>query len=59
MSKVEHNEENIEKLATEVTDAMDMDCLVQYFYEGQYEYYKNDREAFEEDWRDMMGDVDE
>ena len=56
MSKVKHNEENIDKLAQAVTDMSDLDTLVQYFYESQYDYYKNDREAFETDWYDLMGD---
>jgi len=38
---------------------MDMAVLVQYFYEGQYDYYKNDREAFETDWRDTFDTVGE
>ena len=58
MSKVKHNEENIEKLAQEITDSAELETIVQHFYEDQYEYYKNDREAFETDWDDVIGDED-
>ena len=59
MSKVKHNEENIEKLAQEITDSAKLETIIQHFYEDQYEYYKNDREAFETDWDDVIGDEDE
>ena len=53
MSKPEHSEQNIKKLAEEVTDSCDMDALVQHFYEDQYDYFKNDKEAFLETWNYM------
>jgi hypothetical protein len=53
MSKPEHNDENIKLLANEVTESMDLSTIQEYFYEGQWDYYKNDREAFETDWEDM------
>ena len=56
MSKVKHNEENIEKLAQEITDSAELETIIQHFYEDQYNYYENDKEAFETDWQDMMGD---
>jgi len=59
MSKIKYNEENIEKLAQEITDSADLDTIVQHFYEDQYKYYRNDREAFETDWDDVIGDEDE
>ena len=59
MSKVKHNEENIEKLAQEITDSAELETIVQHFYEDQCEYYKNDREAFETDWDDVIGDEDQ
>jgi hypothetical protein len=59
MSKVEHNEENIARLAEEVTDSVEMDTLIQHFYEDQYNYYENDKKAFETDWQDMIGDEDD
>ena len=52
-TKVEHSEHNIEKLAQEVTDSIGMDAIIQHFYEDQYDYYKNDKEAFLTDWEDM------
>ena len=59
MSKPEHNDKNIELLAGEITDNMDMAVLVQYFYEGQYDYYESNKKAFETDWQDQFGDEDE
>ena len=59
MSKPEHNDKNIDLLASELTDNMDMAVLVQYFYEGQYDYYKHDKEAFETDWQDTFDTVGE
>ena len=56
MSKVEHNEENIARLAEEITDSAELETIIQHFYEDQYNYYENDKEAFEADWQDMMGD---
>ena len=53
MSNPEHNDENIKLLANEVTESMDLSTIQEYFYEGQWDYYKNDREAFETDWEDM------
>ena len=53
MSKPEHNDKNIHLLANEISENMDVSILQQYFYEGQWDYYKNDREAFETDWEDM------
>ena len=49
----EHNEKNIARLAEEVTDSHEMDAIIQHFYEDQYNYYKNDKEAFLTDWEDM------
>ena len=59
MSKPEHNDENIHLLANEVAESMDVECLQQYFYEGQWDYYKDDKEAFETDWQDQFGDEDD
>ena len=53
MSNPEHNDKNIAPLANEVTESMDLSTIQEYFYEGQWDYYKNDREAFETDWEDM------
>jgi len=59
MSKPEHNDKNIELLAGEITDNMDMAVLVQYFYEGQYDYYESNKKAFETDWQDTFDTVGE
>ena len=59
MSKPEHNDKNIDLLANEITELMDSACLAQYFYEGQYDYYENDKEAFETDWQDTFDTVGE
>ena len=53
MGNPEHNDKNIGLLANEVTESMDLSTIQEYFYEGQWDYYKNDREAFETDWEDM------
>ena len=53
MSTPEHNDKNIDLLANEVTESMDLSTIQHYFYESQWDYYKNDREAFETDWKDM------
>ena len=53
MSTPEHNDKNIRLLANEVTESMDLSTIQHYFYESQWDYYKNDREAFETDWIDM------
>jgi len=49
----EHNEKNVERLAKEVTEAHDMDALIEHFHSSQVEYYWNDKEAFDTDWKDM------
>jgi hypothetical protein len=54
----EYNDKNIARLAEEVTDSVDMDTLRQHFYEDQYDYFKNDKEAFLDTW-DYMGTEDE
>ena len=59
MSKPEHNDKNIELLAGEITNNMDMAVLVQYFYEGQYDYYESNKKAFETDWHDTFDTVGE
>ena len=51
MSKPEHNDKNIDLLANEITESMDISTLQQTFYENQRDYHKNDREAFEADWQ--------
>ncbi len=54
----EYNDKNIARLAEEVTDSVEMDALRQHFYEDQYDYFKNDKEAFLEAW-DYMEIEDE
>ena len=48
-----HDDQNIGLLAEVVTDSSHMDAIIQHFYEDQYNYYKNDKEAFLTDWEDM------
>ena len=55
----EYNDKNIARLAEEVTDSVDMDALRQHFYEDQYDYFKNDKEAFLTDGFDMLTDEEQ
>ena len=55
----EYNDKNIARLAEEVTDSVDMDALVQQFYEDQYDFFKNDKEAFLTAWNDMEMDEEQ
>ena len=71
MNKVEHNEKNIARLVDEAIKSSnwdgysaDMDAVIQDFCEDRYDYYTNDKEAFDRDWADMdlepiEGDEDE
>ncbi len=56
MSKVENNEDNREKLAEEVVDSWDMDCLLEYARTSLVVQYRDEDEDFQRDWQDMMGD---
>ena len=57
MRTPKHTEQNIHLLSEEITDSMPQECLVQAFYENQYDYYKYDKESFLTDWEDQ--DMDE
>ena len=71
MNKVEHNEKNIARLVDEAIKSSnwdgysaDVDAVIQHFSEDRYDYYTNDKEAFDRDWADMdlepiEGDEDE
>ena len=62
MSKPEHNTKNINLLANEIAELMDVAVLQQYFYESQVDYYESNKEAFETDWKDtfeQLGEKDE
>ena len=59
MNKPEHNDKNINLLANELTELMDVAVLQQHYYESQVEYYYEDKEAFETDWQGQFGDEDE
>jgi hypothetical protein len=59
MSKPEHNTKNINLLANEIAELMDVAVLQQCFYERQVDYYEEDKKAFETDWQDQFGDEDE
>lgn len=54
----EYNDKNIARLAEEVTDSVDMDALRWQFYVDQYDYFKDDKEAFLDTW-DYMEIEDE
>ena len=56
MRTPKHTPRNVHHLADEVTDTMPQDALVQFFYDDQYDYYKEDPEAFLRDWFDMEMD---
>ena len=45
-----HNEKNINLLAEEVVENMDMKTMISILYEQQVEWYEKDKEAFEQDW---------
>jgi len=53
MPEPKHNEENIDRLAAEVTDRMEMDVILEQFENDQYRHYKANKEAFLTDWKDM------
>jgi hypothetical protein len=59
MSKPEHSYENINLLANEITELMDVSVLQQCFYERQVDYYEGDKKAFETDWQDTFDAVGE
>ena len=54
MSKPEHNDKNIDLLANEIAESMDISILQQYFYESQVDYYESNKKAFETDWQDTF-----
>jgi len=60
-TKVEYNEKNIDRLSEKMTEIVSDDVLYrerrtwtdeleEYFYSSYVEFYKNDKEAFYEDW---------
>ena len=59
MSKPEHNDKNINLLANELTELMDVAVLQQHYYESQVEYYYEDKKAFETDWQDTFDTIGE
>ena len=66
MRTPKHTTRNVAHLADEITDTMPQEVIewfsvsrigTQAFYEDQYDYYKNDKEAFLNDWEDAeMGE---
>ena len=56
MRTPKHTEQNVHLLSEEITDAMPQDIIIQAFYEDQYDYYKDDKEAFLTDWEDYAMD---
>jgi hypothetical protein len=59
MNKPEHNDKNINLLANEIAELMDISILQQYFYDSQVAYYELDKKAFETDWKDTFDTVGE
>lgn len=59
MSKPEHNDKNIDLLANELAELMDVAVLQQYYYESQVDYYESNKKAFETDWKDTFDTVGE
>ena len=56
MRTPKHTTRNVAYLAEEVTDTMPQEIIVQAFYEDQYDYYENNKEAFLNDWEDQEMD---
>ena len=52
-AKVENNEDNCEKLADEVLDSWDMQCLLEYAQSSLAVEYRDDDEKFQTDWKTM------
>ena len=52
MRTPKHTTRNVQHLAEDITDTMPQEIIVQAFYEDQFDYYKNDKEAFLTDWED-------
>ena len=52
-TKVENNEDNREKLAEEVVDSWDMDCLLVYARTSLVMQYRDEDEDFQRDWKVM------
>ena len=53
-TKVEKNEDNREKLAEEVVDSWDMDCLLEYARTSLVVQYRDEDEDFQRDWKNML-----
>ena len=53
-TKVENNEDNREKLAEEVVDSWDMDCLLEYARTSLVVQYRYEDEDFQRDWKNML-----
>ena len=53
ITKVENNEDNCEKLADEVIDSWDMQCVLEYAQSSLVASYRDDDEKFQTDWKVM------
>ena len=53
MRTPKHTEQNVHLLSEEITDTVPREVIVQAFYEDQYDYYRDDKEAFLTDWEDQ------
>ena len=58
ITKVENNEDNREKLAEEVVDSWDMDCLLEYARTSLVVQYRDEDEDFQRDWKTMEMEMD-
>lgn len=52
MAKIRKTQKNINKLAQQVVDDLDLDTLLQWAYEHHQEYYENmTSREFQEEWK--------
>ena len=58
ITKVENNEDNREKLAEEVVDSWDMECLLEYARTSLVVQYRDEDEDFQRDWKTMEMEMD-
>lgn len=55
--QVEHNEENIEKLAEYVLGGLDLETVMGMAKEILEHNYSNDPELFKQEWAELMDDA--
>ena len=52
-AKIKNDDGNCEKLADEVIDSWDMQCLLEYAQSSLVASYRDDDEKFQTDWKTM------